>query len=313
LDVINLDVNHMINDTTATAQIIPFRRKELLLVDNGGEPFVPMKPVVDGMGLAWQPQHLKLSSGRFQSCVTEMVIQLPGDKQRRSVTCLPLRKLAGWLMSIHASKIRPDLRDNVIAYQNECDDALWAYWNDGIAVRRDNRSAASVLSTTIGTDGFHCLAAIVDGKVRHLPAPMRRGAKNHIWSQVHKAFSVVSVEDIPAAGIDSVRNFIASYVLDCEWLKREEVTGFGALIGRQLAPGERWMVYVDSHGVERYSPLAHDASAMSHRQLIEAMLKPGEIGVSTEEMFEFVAAGMQNLKMRADNQAHMLRALRPAL
>lgn len=301
----------MNNNTTATAQIIPFRRKELLLVDNAGQPYVPMKAVVEGMGLAWQAQHAKLTSGRFSSTVT-MIVIVAEDGKRREMACLPLRKLAGWLMSIHASKVRPDLRDNVIAYQNECDDALWAYWNDGIAVRRDDRNAASVLSTTIGTDGFHCLAAVVDGKVRRLPAPMRRGAKNHIWSQVHKAFSVVSVEDIPAAGIDSVRNFIASYVLDGEWLKREKISGFGALIGRPLTPAERWMVYVDSQGVERYSPLAHDASAMSHRQLIEAMLKPGEIGVSTEEMFDFVAAGMQNLRIRADNQAHMLRALRSA-
>ncbi|MFG8139828.1 ORF6N domain-containing protein [Pseudomonas aeruginosa] len=58
----------------------------------------------------------------------------------------------------------------------------------------------TLLGTTIGTDGFHCLAAVVDGKVRHLPARMRRGAKNHIWSQVHKAFSVVSVSE-PWQGI----------------------------------------------------------------------------------------------------------------
>ena len=205
----------------ATANVIPFRSKELLLVDNDGSPFVPMKPVVEGMGLAWQTQHRKMMGGRFASTITIMVI-VAQDGKPREMACLPLRKLPGWLMSIHASKVRPELRDNVIAFQNECDDVLWSYWNEGIAVRKHNRDAASVLSTTIGTDGFHCLAAVLDGKVRHLPAPARKRAKQHVWSQVHKAFSVVSAQDIPSDQMDGARNFIAAYAIEGEWLGKEE-------------------------------------------------------------------------------------------
>ncbi|MBG6665247.1 Bro-N domain-containing protein [Pseudomonas aeruginosa] len=79
----------------------------------------------------------------------------------------------------------------------------------------------TLIGQTIGTDGFHCLAAVVDGKGRHLPSAIRRGAKNHIWSQVHKAFSVVTAEDIPADRLDSARNFIAAYALEGEWLPKD--------------------------------------------------------------------------------------------
>lgn len=85
-----------------------------------------------------------------------------------------------------------------------------------------NNRMTTLIGQTIGTDGFHCLAAVLDGKVRHLPAKIRRGAKNHIWSQVHKAFSVVSVEDIPASQMGSVRNFIGAYALEGEWLPKAE-------------------------------------------------------------------------------------------
>ncbi|WP_312963909.1 BRO-N domain-containing protein [Stutzerimonas nitrititolerans] len=89
-----------------------------------------------------------------------------------------------------------------------------------------NGTMGTLIGQTIGTDGFHCLAAVLDGKVRHLPAPARRGAKNHIWSQVHKAFSVVTAEDIPAAQLDSARNFIAAYhVQEGEWLPKEKPGG----------------------------------------------------------------------------------------
>ncbi|MCO7546180.1 BRO-N domain-containing protein [Stutzerimonas nitrititolerans] len=84
----------------------------------------------------------------------------------------------------------------------------------------------TLIGQTIGTDGFHCLAAVLDGKVRHLPVAARRGAKNHIWSQVHKAFSVVTAEDIPAAQLDSARNFIAAYhVQEGEWIAKEKPGG----------------------------------------------------------------------------------------
>ena len=304
------ETNVMHDHSTTTAQVIPFRQKELLLVGNAGEPFVPMKPVVEGMGLAWQSQHRKLMAGRFASTITEMVIVAQGGKQRE-MTCLPLRKLTGWLMSIHPNKVRPALREGIIAYQNECDDVLWAYWNEGAAVRRDDRTAASVLATTIGTDGFHCLAAIVDGKVRHLPSAIRRGAKNHIWSQVHKAFSVVTAEDIPADQLDSARNFIAAYALEGEWLPRERVHGFGALIGRPLGRLERWMVSINYKGEEQYSPIPNDACVLSHRDLIKAMVAtPGDLPVSTDEMFELAQAALMNLKSRATVQQHQLRQLR---
>ncbi|AOZ48885.1 hypothetical protein BKX93_01980 [Chromobacterium vaccinii] len=49
--------------------------------------------------------------------------------------CMPLRKLAGWLMTIHPNKVKPEIRDRIVAYQNECDEALWQYWTTGMAIK----------------------------------------------------------------------------------------------------------------------------------------------------------------------------------
>lgn len=78
----------------------------------------------------------------------------------------------------------------------------------------------TLLGATIGTDGFRCLAAVVDGKVRALPAPVRRRAKAKLWAQVHGAFSVGRAEDIPAEQLDAARNFVAAYALEGEWLPK---------------------------------------------------------------------------------------------
>ncbi|MBB1077302.1 phage antirepressor N-terminal domain-containing protein [Rhodoferax sp. 4810] len=114
---------------------VPFRATTLFLIDVDGTPYVPMKPVVEGMGLAWQPQHVKMTENqRFATCIMEIVTLMPGDDQRRSMCCLLLRKLPGWLMTIYPNKVKPAIRDNIIAYQNECDDVLWEYWSKGHAI-----------------------------------------------------------------------------------------------------------------------------------------------------------------------------------
>lgn len=96
-----------------------------------------------------------------------------------------------------------------------------------------NRSMPTLIGTTIGTNGFQCLAGVLDGKVRQLPSRDRRAAKNHIWSQVHKAFSVVSADQIPAEQMDSARNFIAAYVLEGVFIpKQDEVLTDRVIIGR---------------------------------------------------------------------------------
>lgn len=111
---------------------VPFRATTLFLIDVDGTPYVPMKPVVEGMGLAWQTQHRKLSENKERWGITIMVI--PTESGQQDMTCLPLRKLPGWLMTIYPNKVKPEIRDNIIAYQNECDDVLWEYWSKGHAI-----------------------------------------------------------------------------------------------------------------------------------------------------------------------------------
>jgi hypothetical protein len=93
---------------------------------------------------------------------------------------------------------------------------------------------STLIGQTIGTDGFHCLGAVLDGKVRQLPVKARQRAKMHVWSQVHKAFSVVSAQDIPADQLDSARNFIAAYALEGEWLAKEEKKDGVFMVGSDL-------------------------------------------------------------------------------
>ncbi|OLS61506.1 phage antirepressor N-terminal domain-containing protein [Pseudomonas putida] len=285
----------MANSSTAVSSVIPFRSAKLLLIERDGQPFIPMKPVVEGMGLDWKSQHAKLQGGRFNS-VMVMITTTGSDGKRYEMACLPLRKLAGWLMSIHASKVRPELRDGVIDYQNECDDALWSYWNEGRALNhRETNQSMTLLGQTIGTDGFHMLGAIVKGKVAALPVPIQRRATAKIWSQVHAAFGVRSAADIPAEHLDGARNFIASYsVVEGEFLpKRNQAKIVGS-------PHKRYLVAFNHNGEQSIEEVPDDACVMSQQELMAGMVAtPGDIAVSHMDMFRFMEAGLANLKSRA--------------
>lgn len=113
---------------------VPFHGDNLFVATIDGQPYAPMKPIVEGMGLDWAAQFTKINGSRFKSTVA-MIAMVAEDGKPREMVGLPLKKLPAWLFSINANKVRPELRDKIITYQNECDDALWDYWTKGQATK----------------------------------------------------------------------------------------------------------------------------------------------------------------------------------
>ncbi len=106
---------------------VPFHDEEVMMIEHNGEPYVPVKPISDRLGLEWSRQRKKLRDA-FKRFPTVLMYCGTGAGERE-MTCLPLRKLPAWLFSINANKVRPDLKADVIRYQNECDDVLWRHWS----------------------------------------------------------------------------------------------------------------------------------------------------------------------------------------
>jgi hypothetical protein len=123
------------NQANRNSMIVPFHGDNLYLVEHKGDPYVPMKPVVEGMGLDWRSQRAKIAS-KFKGGVE---ITIPSAGGAQSMICIPLRKLPAWLYSIQPGKVSPEIREKVVAYQEECDEVLWQYWTTGKAERQSVR------------------------------------------------------------------------------------------------------------------------------------------------------------------------------
>ncbi|WP_457971094.1 phage antirepressor N-terminal domain-containing protein [Acinetobacter calcoaceticus] len=173
-------------------QIVSFHGTELYIVEHEGQPYTPMKPIVDAMGLDWKSQFVKLKD-RFSSTMVE-ITTVAQDGKCRLMICLPVRKLAAWLYSIHANKVRPGLRDTVKMYQDECDDVLWEYWTKGQAI--NHRKA-------ISPEQQHILHSIVDRR-----AGRDRSLRASMWIRHNRHFGIAKYSQLLAIHYDDAKQYL---------------------------------------------------------------------------------------------------------
>ncbi|WP_262140716.1 phage antirepressor N-terminal domain-containing protein [Serratia ficaria] len=219
---------------------VPFHGDNLSLVSFNGQPHVPMKPVVEGMGLAWQPQHEKLKT-RFSKGITEIVIPTKGGDQ--SMTCLALRKLAGWLHTINVGKVRPELRDKVARYQEECDDVLYQYWIKGEVV--NPRKKTTVDQRTPLRDAVNMLVG-------------KKGLRyDDAYNMVHQRFAIDSIDELALEQIPQAVEYIHRVVLDGEYLGKQDLLPAKALdIEYPLTWWNQYDYVMKGRGVSEFS---HDS------------------------------------------------------
>lgn len=77
---------------------VPFHGTTLYLVDHEGIPFVPLKPVIEGMGLDWSLWKRNLSLDFHRWGLIQQEVRIDGLIQ--SMLCIPLSNFQQWIMTI---------------------------------------------------------------------------------------------------------------------------------------------------------------------------------------------------------------------
>lgn len=247
--------------TSVSTINVPFHGNNLYVVNFNGEPYVPMKPIVEGMGLAWGAQFIKIKQ-RFGKGVSE--IEIPTKTGNQNMICLALRKLAGWLHTISPNKVKPEIRDKVIKYQEECDDVLYEYWTTG-EVKKKHKSTVQERNPL-----KNAVNLLVSKKGIMYP---------EAYSLVHQKFNVSSIEELTADQIPDAVEYIHKFVLEGEYIPKQEenilfepnqnsITVTIPKEGRWLVSykgGKQQVVSVDGHNVvsvEYIQKLQRDSNAL---------------------------------------------------
>ncbi|EHJ2889529.1 phage antirepressor Ant [Salmonella enterica] len=186
---------------------VPFNGQQIITAMAAGVAYVAMKPIVENLGMSWGTQQQKLMKclDKFNCIHMNMVA---ADGKLRKLLCIPLKKLNGWLFSINPEKVRADIRDKLIQYQEECFTVLHDYWTKGKA--ENPRKKTSVDERTPLRDAVNMLVS-----KKHLMYP-------EAYAMIHQRFNVESIEELDASQIPQAVEYIHRVVLEGEFIGKQE-------------------------------------------------------------------------------------------
>lgn len=96
------------------------------------EIFVPVRPIVEYLGLAWSGQYERIQRDTILTEAMRFVrvtrTNLGGNP---NMVALPLKFIPGFLFGITVNRVREELRERILRYQRECYDVLWEAFQDG--------------------------------------------------------------------------------------------------------------------------------------------------------------------------------------
>lgn len=185
---------------------VTFHGDTIFCIDYQDQPYTPMRPIVENMGLDWGSQSVKLNANKERWTVA-IIATVAQDGSEREMLCMPVRKLPSYLNSINPRKVRPELRAKIELYQAESDDALWNYWMHG----RAERPAPQPQPTTDGplTPALRAeLKAIVDAKLSTAPADVQGKARAEIWTRFNRHFKIAEYAQLPACRMAEARDYL---------------------------------------------------------------------------------------------------------
>lgn len=116
-----------VRPASASLVRVPFREGFLLAAHLDDGVFVPIRPVCEALGISPQGQLARLRSKPW-ACIKMILSQMPGDDQARQVAFVDLRSLPMWLATIEPSRVRPEARGALLAYQQEAAAVLAAHF-----------------------------------------------------------------------------------------------------------------------------------------------------------------------------------------
>ncbi len=96
--------------------------------DDKSQIFVPVKPICEAIGVAFQTQHLKLQEHPILGPTVTLGVIVAADGKEREMVCLPLEFIFGWLFTINPRNVAEASRESVIRFQSECYHALYVHF-----------------------------------------------------------------------------------------------------------------------------------------------------------------------------------------
>lgn len=118
----------MKNEKEATQNTVAkINNVEIVVIENG-EKRIPVKPICEALGVAFEPQFTKLKTDPILSSVVMLSVTTGADGKQYEMVTIPFKYVFGWLFRIDSRNVKPEAKETVLKYQIECYDALYNHF-----------------------------------------------------------------------------------------------------------------------------------------------------------------------------------------
>ena len=111
---------------------IPFHSTTITAMSDEGKPLVSLRHMCESIGVDFAGQFTKLKKKAWACVVLNSTHDTTGRLQE--MTMIDRRTMTMWLATIETSRVKPEARPMLEAFQNEAADALDSYFNEGGAI-----------------------------------------------------------------------------------------------------------------------------------------------------------------------------------
>ena len=175
---------------------IDFHGQTLLATIQDNVVYTALKPICENIGLSWNAQFERIKRDEVLAEGVRM-IRTPTKGGFQEVVCLPLTLLNGWLFGVDTNRVKAEIRETLITYKKECYQALFDYWNNGVAVNpratKDDRKplvqAVNMLVTETGA------------------------IYSNVWKMIHQRFDVGCVDELTGEQVHQAVEYVHGLVL----------------------------------------------------------------------------------------------------
>ncbi|HFU4534325.1 TPA: phage antirepressor N-terminal domain-containing protein [Yersinia enterocolitica] len=185
---------------------VQFHGQPIVTAMVAGVAYVAMRPIVENIGIDWSGQMAKLKNQRDKFGCRDISTPSKGGMQK--MLCIPLRKLNGWLFSINPEKVRSDIRDKLIQYQEECFTVLHEYWTKGEVSKKTKTRQSTATQLTPLRQTAERLIATGLGKIYP-----------DIWKLVHSRFDIEHIHQLQPHQVGEAIEYLNA--IEGEYLGRE--------------------------------------------------------------------------------------------
>lgn len=122
-----------------------------MTVEHDGEIFVPVKPICDALTIDVESQRDKIQSDEILKSTAVLSTAVAADGKVRTMLCIPLKFVYGWLFTINPRNVAPEAREAVTRYRRECYEVLYEHFTGSMRRTIETNNAELELLKDINT------------------------------------------------------------------------------------------------------------------------------------------------------------------